>query len=162
MGDEVRQSRQSGVARNNHIAIKILAEGNEVYQSDIITSSSTSIFAFHVDADGVQQMVIQIEARVTGRSFVLGMAYDSANCGEPVSIVYRKTMIIISKITCIFPWRKIGRYCSCWKKSWIGIGAAVSNNLSICEECMIGASAVVVNDIEESGTYVGIPARRLV
>lgn len=93
MGDEVRQSCQSGVARNNHIAIKILAEGNEVYQSDIITSSSTSIFAFHVDTDGVQQMVIQIEARVTGRSFVLGMAYDSANCGEPVSIVYRKTIL---------------------------------------------------------------------
>ena len=56
--------------------IKILADGNEVYQSDTITSSSTGIPAFHVDADGVQQIVIQIEARVTGRPFVLGIAYD--------------------------------------------------------------------------------------
>lgn len=48
------------------------------------------------------------------------------------------------------------------KNSWIGIGAVVSNNLSICKECTIGAGAVVVNDIEESGTYIGIPARRLV
>lgn len=58
------------------MAIKILADGNEVYQSDTITSSSTGIPAFHVDADGVQQIVIQIEARVTGRPFVLGIAYD--------------------------------------------------------------------------------------
>lgn len=47
-----------------------------MYQSDTITSASTGIPAFHVDADGVQQIVIQIEARVTGRPFVLGIAYD--------------------------------------------------------------------------------------
>ena len=58
------------------MVIKILTDGNEVYQSDTITSSSTGIPAFHVDADGVQQIVIQIEARVTGRPFVLGIAYD--------------------------------------------------------------------------------------
>lgn len=58
------------------MAIKILADGSEVYQSDTITSSSTGIPPFHVDADGVQQIVIQIEARVTGRPFVLGIAYD--------------------------------------------------------------------------------------
>lgn len=44
--------------------------------------------------------------------------------------------------------------------TWIGAGATVSNNLFICPECMIGAGAVVVNDIQESGTYIGIPARR--
>lgn len=46
------------------------------------------------------------------------------------------------------------------RRSWIGIGAAVKNNISICEDCMIGAGAVVVKDIEEAGTYVGVPARR--
>ena len=45
--------------------------------------------------------------------------------------------------------------------TWIGIGASVSNNLSICENCMIGAGAVVVKDITESGTYIGVPARRM-
>lgn len=48
------------------------------------------------------------------------------------------------------------------KRSWVGIGAVVSNNLSICEDCMIGAGAVVVRNIKESGTYVGVPARRLI
>lgn len=46
------------------------------------------------------------------------------------------------------------------KYTWIGIGATVSNNLNICSSCMIGAGAVVVKDIEKSGIYVGVPARK--
>lgn len=45
--------------------------------------------------------------------------------------------------------------------TWLGIGAIVSNNLTVCEDCMVGAGAVVVNDIKESGTYVGVPARKI-
>lgn len=44
---------------------------------------------------------------------------------------------------------------------WVGAGAVVSNNLSICDGCMIGAGAVVVRSINEPGTYVGVPARRI-
>ncbi|MEG1947698.1 MAG: acetyltransferase [Lachnospiraceae bacterium] len=47
-------------------------------------------------------------------------------------------------------------------KTWIGAGAVISNNIEICSECMIGAGAVVVKDIKEAGTYVGVPARKLV
>jgi len=43
----------------------------------------------------------------------------------------------------------------------VGIGATVSNNVSVCDGCMIGAGAVVVKDITEPGTYAGVPARRL-
>ena len=45
--------------------------------------------------------------------------------------------------------------------TWIGAGATVSNNVSVCPDCMIGAGAVVVYDIQESGKYVGVPARRI-
>lgn len=44
-------------------------------------------------------------------------------------------------------------------RTWIGIGAVVNNNLSICPDCMIGAGAVVINHISESGVYVGVPAK---
>ena len=44
--------------------------------------------------------------------------------------------------------------------TWIGTGAIVSNNVNICGECMIGAGAVVIKDIGEPGTYVGVPARK--
>lgn len=50
--------------------------------------------------------------------------------------------------------------CKIGEKTWIGAGATVSNNVSICDNCMIGAGAVVLKDIRNSGTYVGIPARR--
>lgn len=49
---------------------------------------------------------------------------------------------------------KLGKY------TWLGIGAVVSNGLSVCEDCLIGAGATVVRDIEEKGTYIGTPARK--
>lgn len=47
------------------------------------------------------------------------------------------------------------------KGSWIGIGSVVSNNVNICNSCKVGAGAVVVKDITESGVYVGVPVRRV-
>lgn len=44
--------------------------------------------------------------------------------------------------------------------TWIGAGALVSNNKCVCADCMIGAGAVVVKDIGEAGTYIGVPAAR--
>lgn len=46
-------------------------------------------------------------------------------------------------------------------RTWIGVGAAVSNNLDIADGCMIGAGAVAVRSIGEAGTYAGVPARRI-
>lgn len=44
---------------------------------------------------------------------------------------------------------------------WIGAGAIVSNNVNICSNTIIGAGAVVVNSIGETGTYIGVPARKI-
>lgn len=43
---------------------------------------------------------------------------------------------------------------------WAGIGASVVNGVSVVSESIIGAGAVVVADILEIGTYVGVPAKR--
>lgn len=55
---------------------------------------------------------------------------------------------------------KLAGTVSVGKSTWIGIGASVRNNLEICANCMIGAGAIVVKDIKEAGTYVGVPARK--
>lgn len=47
------------------------------------------------------------------------------------------------------------------KGTWLGIGSIVSNNINICSACKVGAGAVVVKDITEPGTYVGVPVRRV-
>ena len=43
--------------------------------------------------------------------------------------------------------------------TWIGAGVTVSNNVSICRNCLIGVGAVVIGNIQKSGTYIGIPAK---
>lgn len=45
--------------------------------------------------------------------------------------------------------------------SHIGIGSTVSNNIDICSDCIIGAGAVVVRDIKTSGTYIGVPTKKI-
>lgn len=47
------------------------------------------------------------------------------------------------------------------ENTWLGISSSVSNNVNITSDCMIGAGAVIVKDIEEAGTYVGVPAKRI-
>lgn len=49
----------------------------------------------------------------------------------------------------------IGKACS------LGSGVVTIPGASICDNCVIGAGAVVRGKIEESGTYVGIPAKRI-
>ncbi|MCQ6264733.1 acetyltransferase [Fictibacillus sp. WQ 8-8] len=45
--------------------------------------------------------------------------------------------------------------------TWLGAGSVVSNNIYIKQWCIIGAGTVVVKDINETGTYVGVPARKI-
>lgn len=47
------------------------------------------------------------------------------------------------------------------KGTWLGIGSVISNNVNICSGCKVGAGAVVVKDITEPGTYVGVPVRKV-
>ena len=47
------------------------------------------------------------------------------------------------------------------KRTWIGIGASVTNHVNICGDCMIGAGAVVIKDIAQPGTYIGLPAEEM-
>lgn len=51
--------------------------------------------------------------------------------------------------------------CIIGERTWIGAGATVSNNVNICGGCMIGAGTVVIKDIDVSGTYVGVPAKKI-
>lgn len=47
------------------------------------------------------------------------------------------------------------------KSTHIGIGVCVKQGIKIAPDCVIGAGAAVVKNINEKGTYVGIPARKI-
>ena len=50
---------------------------------------------------------------------------------------------------------KVGEGC------FVGTGAVISNLLNIANDVTLGAGAVVVKSIDEAGTYVGVPARKI-
>ena len=45
-------------------------------------------------------------------------------------------------------------------EAFIGAGAIIINNISIAPKTIIGAGAVVIKDLNEAGTYVGVPVRK--
>jgi len=47
------------------------------------------------------------------------------------------------------------------ERTWIGIGANVIQGVSITHEVIIGAGSTVIKNINNVGTYVGSPARKI-
>lgn len=47
------------------------------------------------------------------------------------------------------------------KRNFVGVGASIKDCVNICDNVIIGAGAVVITDIYEAGTYVGVPAKRI-
>ena len=45
--------------------------------------------------------------------------------------------------------------------AWIGAGSTVIQGLSVCDGVTVGAGSVVIRSLEEAGTYVGAPARKI-
>lgn len=45
-------------------------------------------------------------------------------------------------------------------RSFFGTNSTILEELTVCNDAVIGAGAVVVKDIKEAGTYVGIPAKK--
>lgn len=66
---------------------------------------------------------------------------------------------IIEDFVHISPNASLGGTVKIGESTHLGIGSIVKNNITICKNCTIGAGAVVVKDILEEGTYVGVPAR---
>ena len=47
------------------------------------------------------------------------------------------------------------------QRCFISTGVRIIGPVHIADNVVLGANAVVVKDIEESGTYVGVPARKI-
>jgi sugar O-acyltransferase (sialic acid O-acetyltransferase NeuD family) len=68
---------------------------------------------------------------------------------------------VIGDFVTIFPGVRIAGHVKIQDRVLIGTGAIIIENIRICSDVIIGAGSVVTKDIQEPGTYVGIPAKRL-
>jgi len=59
------------------------------------------------------------------------------------------------------PGAKISGNCNFGKRVYIGTNASVRQKINICDDVTIGLNAGVVKDIIESGTYGGVPVKKI-
>lgn len=126
-----------------------------------------------LDVKGVSIPILVHPSAVIGEQVKLGigtviMAGVVINCctklGKGCIINTRSTLDhdnVIEDYVHISPGVNLAGTVKVGKGSWLGIGSAVNNNVNIISGCKVGAGAVVVRDITEPGTYVGIPAIKL-
>lgn len=67
----------------------------------------------------------------------------------------------INEFSTISPGVKIAGNVTLGGSVFMGIGSVVIENINICNNTIIGAGAVVTKSINEIGTYVGIPAKKI-
>ena len=68
---------------------------------------------------------------------------------------------VIQDFVNISPGAKLGGGVRIGELTNVGIGATVINNVDVTSGCVIGAGGVVIRNVVESGTYVGVPVRKM-
>lgn len=66
----------------------------------------------------------------------------------------------IEKFVFIFPWQAVGNLRIC-KGTWLGVGSIIRNNIKFFSNCKYCAVAVVVKDVTETETNLGVFVRKI-
>ena len=110
----------------------------------------------------------QIAANVTLGKGTVVMAGAVINTGSTVGahcIINTCTVVehdnVLGDYVHLSPRVALGGTVTIGAQTHVGIGAVVINNVGVCSDCVIGAGTVVIGEITESGTYVGVPMRKI-
>lgn len=93
-------------------------------------------------------------SRIQSHSFICSKVTIGDDCFIGHGVMFVNDKFIDRKLSKNFLETKIGN------KVYIGSNATILP-VSICDDVVIGAGAVVTKNIEEPGTYVGNPAKKL-
>jgi len=148
---------EAGGTLEYHIAIG----DNEVRKS-----VSLRIAGFLPAADAILSPTSRLEesASVARGSFIAPMSYIGINALVGSGCILNTGSIIDHDVE-IGDYSHLGGNCyvagqvKIGNQVFLGAGSTIIEGLTIASNVTIGAGAVVVNDIEEPGIYVGVPAR---
>ena len=127
---------------------KELQEKNIPFYS--VISKSAIIDESAIIGDGVYIMagVVIDQRSFIGDGVVL-------NCNVTVS-----HDTIIGEYCFLGPSVTLSGYVTVEEKVFIGSGSILSNNIKVSSNILIGAGSVVISDCNDSGVYVGVPAKK--
>ena len=119
-------------------------------------SAQVNLEAYIGDGVYISEFVLVRDATISDGVILKPYAIVSKGCfvGEDTTIG-PGAMLLHEDVLGKHKPSKIGKNC------YLGAKAVVLPGVSICDNVTIGACALVMNDITESGTYVGVPCHKL-
>lgn len=55
----------------------------------------------------------------------------------------------------------ISGFCDIGERCFLGTNSTLINNIKMCNDVRVGASTLILKDVDSSGTYVGVPSRKI-
>ena len=140
----------------------VIAIGNNLLRETIANRlNAVQLFtAIHPTACMAKDVIIGQGTVVMANAVINSTAKIGCNCIINTGAIVEHDNFI-GDYAHLSPKVALGGTVNIGKSTHIGIGATVRNNVTIADNCIVGAGAVVVNDILDCGTYVGIPARKI-
>lgn len=163
MGLEVAGKTAHALNYKNDVSFFVAIGNNtirEKIQGKLVNSGLNVVSLIHPNA------VIGTDVEIgTGTAIMAGVVINSSSKIGNGCIINTSSSLdhdnIIEDFVHISPGVRTAGSVRVCTGTWLGIGSIVSNNIEIVSNCKIGAGAVVVNDIIETGTYLGVPVRKI-
>lgn len=137
----------------------VIAIGDNQKRKEISNSPNLKFYtAIHPSAQIGLDVRIEEGTVIMANSCINSSAKIGKHCIINTGAIIEHDNIIEDYVH-ISPNATLGGTIKIGESTHVGIGSIVKNNITICKNCTIGAGAVVVKNILEEGTYVGVPAR---
>jgi sugar O-acyltransferase (sialic acid O-acetyltransferase NeuD family) len=105
-------------------------------------------------------------AGVAPGCFIAAQAVVGPHASLGISVIVNHGAVVDHDVTVgdfshIAPLAALGGGVTLGRRVLVGSGASIRPRVRVGDDVVIGAGAVVVNDLTEPGVYAGVPARRL-
>lgn len=139
----------------------VIAIGNNNIRKEISDKYQLNYYtAIHPSAQIGLDVTIEKGTQILANACVNSCAKIGKHCIINTGAIIEHDNIIEDYVH-ISPNATLGGTVKIGENTHVGIGAVLKNNIEICSNCIIGAGAVVVKNIIEEGTYVGVPAKKI-